>query len=116
MTFCQGCFAEMGADVPAEIRRFGDRILFVHSRNVEFLEDGISFRETFADNGCTDMVEAMSAYDEIGFTGVLRPDPVPKLATEQGIANGYTMLGRLHAIGYMRGLAEVVGNARHMMP
>jgi len=38
------------------------------------------------------------------------------LATEQGIANGYTMLGRLHAIGYMRGLAEVVGKARHMMP
>ena len=54
------------------------------------------------------MVEAMRAYKEIGFSGVIRPDHVPKLATESGIANGYTMLGRLYAVGYMRGIAETL--------
>jgi mannonate dehydratase len=109
MTFCQGCFSEMGIDVPAAIRRFGKRIIFAHFRDVEFAEDGVSFHETFQDNGQTDMVEAMRAYAEIGFDGVIRPDHVPQLETESGIANGYDMLGRLYAIGYMRGITESLG-------
>jgi mannonate dehydratase len=109
MTFCQGCFSEMGVDVPAAIRRFGERILFAHFRDVEFLDDGVSFCETFQDNGRTDMVDAMRAYGEIGFNGVLRPDHVPQLQTETGVANGYGMPGRLYAIGYMRGIAESLG-------
>jgi mannonate dehydratase len=109
MTFCQGCFSEMGVDVPAAIRRFGQRILFAHFRDIEFMEDGVSFYETFQDNGRTDMVEAMKAYGEIGFDAVIRPDHVPHLETESGVANGYAMLGRLYAIGYMRGIAESLG-------
>ena len=109
MTFCQGCFSEMGVDVPAAIRRFGERILFAHFRDVEFLDDGVSFYETFQDNGRTDMVDAMRAYGEIGFSGVIRPDHVPQLQTESGVANGYGMPGRLYAIGYMRGIAESLG-------
>ncbi|NKB69882.1 MAG: TIM barrel protein [Candidatus Latescibacteria bacterium] len=108
MTFCQGCFAEMGVDVPAAIRQFGSRILFAHFRDVELAADGLSFYETFQDDGRTDMVEAMRAYKEIGFDGVIRPDHVPKLETESGLANGYTMLGRLYAVGYMRGIAETL--------
>ena len=36
LTFCQGCFAEMGIDVPAAIRHFGKKkkIFFAHFRNV----------------------------------------------------------------------------------
>ena len=109
MTFCTGCFGEMGVDVPATIRRFGDRILFAHFRDVELADDGVSFHETFQDDGRTDMVEAMRAYGEIGFDGVIRPDHVPLLETESGVANGYTMLGRLYAVGYMRGIAESAG-------
>ncbi|MEE2658849.1 MAG: mannonate dehydratase [Candidatus Latescibacterota bacterium] len=110
MTFCQGCFAEMGVDVPSAIRRFRERILFAHFRDVDFAEDGVSFHETFQDDGRTDMVEAMKAYGDIGFDGVIRPDHVPKLATEPGTANGYTMLGRLYAVGYMRGIAETLNS------
>lgn len=105
MTFCQGCFSEMGEDVPAAIRRFGRHIAFAHFRDVEIGDDGISFHETFQDDGRTDMVEAMRAYKEVGFDGVIRPDHVPMLEGETGTANGYTMLGRLYAVGYMRGIA-----------
>ena len=31
------------------------------------------------------------------------------MAGEFGTANGYSMLGRLYAVGYMRGIAESVG-------
>ena len=100
---------DKAVDVPATIRRFGDRILFAHFRDVELADDGVSFHETFQDDGRTDMVEAMRAYGEIGFDGVIRPDHVPLLETESGVANGYTMLGRLYAVGYMRGIAETSG-------
>jgi len=68
------------------------------------------FTETFHDEGQIDMYEAMKAYVEIGFSGPLRPDHVPVLATEieAGMRGGYTTLGNLFAIGYIRGLAEAV--------
>jgi mannonate dehydratase len=52
----------------------------------------------------------MKAYYEIGFDGPMRPDHVPTMATEveAGQSGGYTVLGNLFAIGYMRGLAESV--------
>jgi len=52
----------------------------------------------------------MKAYYDIGFNGPMRPDHVPVLATEieAGMRGGYTTLGMLYAVGYMRGLAEAV--------
>ena len=102
LTFCQGCFSEMGADIPAAIRKLAPRIHFVHFRDT--VGDVNNFRETFHDNGKTDMLAAMRAYHEIGYTGVMRPDHVPLLEGETGPATGYTMMGRLFAVGYMRGL------------
>lgn len=110
MTFCQGCFSAMGLDVPNQIRKFSKRILFAHFRDVDLAENGVSFHETFQDNGRTNMFEAIQAYKDIGFNGVIRPDHVPLLATEEGVANGYSIQGRLYAVGYMRGLMEAVGN------
>ena len=70
------------------------------------------FVETFHDEGQTDMVEAMRAYRDIHFEGPMRPDHVPQLAGEEEGEAGYTMLGRLFAVGYMRGLMAVRrGNA-----
>ena len=63
-----------------------------------------SFVETFHDEGQTDMHEAMRTYKAIRFNGPARPDHVPKLEGEEGDGSGYTMLGRLFAVGYMRGL------------
>ena len=47
---------------------------------------------------------AMQAYRDIGFDGPMRPDHVPQMAGEEDGEPGYTMLGRLFAYGYMRGL------------
>ena len=110
MCFCQGSFVEMGAemgvDIPSTIRRFGDRIRYVHFRDVR--GNASRFVETFHDNGPTDMYAAMRAYKEIGFAGTMRPDHVPLMDGEEGRADGYSMLGRLFAVGYMRGLMHAV--------
>lgn len=101
--FCQGSFATMGVDIPQTIRRLGPHIRYVHCRDVTGTPE--AFQETFHDNGPTDMPAAMRAYREIGFRGPIRPDHVPMYAGETGVP-GYTMLGRLFAYGYLRGLMQ----------
>jgi mannonate dehydratase len=105
--FCQGTFAAMGVDIPATIRRLGPHIRYVHFRDVRGSGPD-NFVETFHDNGPTDMVAAMAAYREAGFRGPMRPDHVPQLIGEEAGEPGYTMLGRLFAYGYMRGLMQSV--------
>jgi mannonate dehydratase len=100
--FCQGSFASMNVDIPATIRRLGPHIKYVHFRDVRGSRE--SFAETFHDNGPTDMAAAMRAYREIGFVGPMRPDHVPQMVGEDEGEPGYTMLGRLFAFGYIRGL------------
>jgi mannonate dehydratase len=102
--FCQGSFATMGVDIPAAIRRLGPHIKYVHFRDVKGTP--ASFAETFHDNGPTDMVAAMRAYREVGFNGPMRPDHVPQMFGEDDGEPGYTMLGRLFAYGYIRGLIQ----------
>lgn len=104
IAFCQGTFSEMGIDIPATIRRLGKHIAYVHFRDVRGTPE--SFTETWQDSGQTDMVEAMRAYREIGFAGPMRPDHVPQLIGEDDGIPGYTMLGRLYAYGYIRGLIQ----------
>jgi len=106
ITLCQGTFSTMGADIPAEIRRFAalGKTHFVHFRDVRGTPE--RFVETFHDDGQTDMYEAMRTHREVGYEGVMRPDHVPTMAGESNERPGYEMLGRLYAIGYMRGLIE----------
>ncbi|MDA8290745.1 MAG: mannonate dehydratase [Actinomycetota bacterium] len=108
ITFCQGNFTLMTDDLPALIRRFGGegRIFFVHFRDV--VGDARHFVETFHDEGPTDMLECMRAYRDVGFDGPLRPDHVPALDGESNESFGYASLGRLFALGYIRGLRESV--------
>jgi len=100
--FCQGTFATMGVAIPQTIRRLGPHIKYVHFRDVRGSRE--SFAETFHDNGPTDMAAAMRAYREVGFDGPMRPDHVPQLIGEDDGEPGYTILGRLFAFGYIRGL------------
>ena len=103
ITFCQGNFAAMGTDIPDTIRRLGPRIRYVHFRDITGTSE--NFRETFHDNGPTDMPAAIRAYREVGFDGPIRPDHVPQFAGEDG-EPGYTMQGRLFAFGYIRALLQ----------
>lgn len=107
VTFCQGNFTAMGADIPTTIKRFANDIHFVHFRDVEGTAD--SFVETWHDTGPTDMKAAIQAYQDIGFDGPIRPDHVPKMLSENDRNEamfGYTDLGRLYAVGYIDGLLE----------
>ena len=109
LTFCQGCFSEMGVDVPATIRHFGeqDKIFFAHFRNVKGTVE--NFTEAFHDDeGNTDMYAAMKAYYEAGFKGPMRPDHAPTMEGEDNDRPGYALMGRLLAVGYMKGLMEAI--------
>ena len=112
ITMCQGCFAAMGEDVPAAIRHFGDqhRIFFAHFRDIEGERE--HFHETFHNQGKTDMLEAIRAYYDIGFDGVMRPDHVPTMYDDKVNEEGYGVNGNLFATGYMCGLMEAVEGER----
>ena len=68
----------------------------------------LDFRETFPDNGPTDMAAVFRAYREVGFRGLIRSDHVPQLATERGENDGYGMQGNIFAIGYLKGIMEPI--------
>ena len=106
VTLCQGNFTLMTDDLPEVIRHFADKIFFVHFRDVQGTPE--AFVETFHDEGKTDMVACMRAYRDIGFGGVLRPDHVPTMEGDSNLEAGYSSLGRLFAIGYIKGLREAV--------
>lgn len=108
VTFCQGNFALMTDDLPGVIREFGaaEAIAFVHFRDVRGTAD--DFVETFHDDGPTDLAECMRAYADFGFSGPLRPDHVPTMFGEPNDRPSYGTLGRLFALGYIRGLEHAV--------
>jgi len=54
------------------------------------------------------MLECMKAYRDIEYDGVLRPDHVPTMEGDRNDEPGYSTIGRLYAIGYIRGLREAV--------
>ena len=106
ITLCQGNFTLMTDDLPSVLRHFGEKIFFVHFRDVKGTPD--NFVETFHDDGKTDMLECMKAYRDIGFEGVCRPDHVPTMEGDSNQSPGYSSIGRLFAIGYLKGLREAV--------
>ncbi len=106
ITLCQGNFTLMTDDLPSVIRKFGEKIFFVHFRDVEGVPS--KFNETWHDAGKTNMLACMQAYKDIGFDGVLRPDHVPTVEGDSNDNAGYSAFGRLYAIGYIRGLLEAV--------
>lgn len=109
VTLCQGTYSAMGADVCGEIRRFAaqDKLFFVHFRDVRGTRE--HFCETFHDNGQTDMAAAIRAYRDAGYAGPVRVDHVPTMAGENNAAPGYASIGRLFALGYLKGLLEGAG-------
>jgi len=106
LTFCQGTYRTMGADIPALVQKWRDRIFFVHLRDIE--GDASHFHETFHDNGSTDMAEMLRVYDKAGFNGILRSDHVPAMAGDDNSRPGYAMNGTLFGVGYIKGLLDAL--------
>jgi mannonate dehydratase len=103
MLFCQGCVAEMGANVLETIRTMGSRnkIVFVHFRNIR--GGRYKFQEVFIDEGDVDMLQAMQAYREVGFNGPFMMDHTPGIPHPSG-----SWAGRAYANGYIRALLQTV--------
>ncbi len=106
LTFCQGTYTTMGEDVPALAQKWGaaSKIAFLHIRDV--VGTPADFRETFHDNGPTDMSAMFRLYKELGLNCPLRSDHVPTMADEANDAPGYGMSGNLFGIGYIKGLLD----------
>jgi mannonate dehydratase len=107
LEFCQGTVSEMEHtpdEIYAAIREFAGRkkIAYVHFRNVRGMVP--SFEETHIDDGRIDMLEAMRAYHEAGFKGVLIPDHVPGSPDD----SPWGHRGRAFAFGYMKALRKCV--------
>lgn len=109
ITLCQGTLAAAGENIPDVIRQFGRqrKIFFVHFRDIKGTAE--RFTETFHDEGQTNMVEAIKTYKEVGFDGPVRIDHAPTLEGEDNRDPGYAEMGRLYALGYLRGLQESAG-------
>lgn len=105
VTYCQATYHMMGEDVFSAARALGEKIFFVHFRNCRGYV--LDFQETFHDNGEIDMAAMIALYKELGLNVPIRVDHVPQMAGEQGGVAGYTALGRLYAIGYLKGLLQM---------
>lgn len=107
LNFCQGTVSEdltdPGKQIFDVIRRFGKRnkIFNVHFRNIRGRRD--DFMEVFPDEGSVDFVSALKVYREIGYSGLLMPDHVPKV---EGDRPGAEEQNFAFAFGYIRGLMQ----------
>lgn len=104
LTMCQANYYIMGEDVFEVIKKFADKIFFIHFRNTTGnIND---FRETFHDNGKLPMAKLIKHYKELGINVPIRVDHVPTMKGESAELAGYAAMGRLFAIGYLKGLLE----------
>lgn len=109
VTMCQANYRAMGEDVYECIEHFGrkGKIFLVHFRDIAGSIE--QFHETFHDNGPTDMSRAIQCYRDCKVDAPIRIDHVPTMAGEQNGKPGYETMGRLYAIGYLKGLCEANG-------
>ena len=107
IAMCQANYYIMGEDLEKTIEEFADKIYLIHFRNTT--GEPNHFRETYHDNGDIDMAKIMKCYIKNGVNVPIRVDHVPTMAGEQSTLAGYDALGRLFAIGYLRGILDSVG-------
>jgi len=105
--FCQGSICEMvenpARDICDIIRWFGERkrIFNVHFRNLRGRRD--DFYETFPDEGDVNMLDALRAYRDVGYDGMIMPDHVPGHPDDPTQREAFAF-----TYGYIRGLIQAV--------
>ena len=104
ITMCQATYHMMGENIYQIIPEMKEKIFFIHFRNAS--GNKFCFRETFHDNGEIDMKKVINLYKTCAPNVPIRVDHVPLMAGETSSSTGYTALGRLFAIGYLKGLMQ----------
>lgn len=104
VAMCQATYHMMGEDLYKIIPELKEKIFFIHFRNA--VGNKLCFRETFHDNGELDMAALIRLYKELNIDVPIRVDHVPTLKGEDTAVAGYAAMGRLYAIGYLKGLLE----------
>jgi mannonate dehydratase len=111
ITFCTGALGALSAnDLPGMLRRLGDRVHFLHLRNVRLERDG-GFCEDDHLAGSTDMAAVMAEVIELmarrGISLPMRPDHGARMLGDlqnDGFYPGYSAIGRLRGLAELRGL------------
>ena len=124
LTLCAGSFGARGDnDLVAMVQEFGERIHFVHLRNVKREADG-SFYESEHLDGDNDMVGLISALldEEERRREIGRPDRIPMrpdhghaLGDEigkPGVNPGYSFGGRMKGLAELRGVMHALESLR----
>jgi mannonate dehydratase len=125
LTLCAGSYgARCDNDLVAMAREFGDRIYFVHLRNIKREEDGSFFESDHLD-GDNDMVGLIEALldeeDRRKKAGVnlppiaMRPDHGHLMGEEigkPGINPGYSYAGRMKGLAELRGVIHALTRLR----
>ena len=112
ITLCTGSLGANSAnDLPGIIRKFANRIHFLHLRNVKREDDGSFFEDNHLE-GSSDMYAIVKAVLEIenrlGIKLPMRPDHGHQILQDLESKNaysGYTAIGRLKGLAELRGLA-----------
>jgi mannonate dehydratase len=112
LTFCTGSLgANRQNDLPAMIRRFGNRIYFAHIRNILYREERgkRDFDESahLSTEGSLDMYEIIKTFHEINFSGIVRPDH-GRMIWGETARPGYGLYDRAIGVAYILGLWEAV--------
>lgn len=113
ITLCTGSLgADPANDLVEIIHEVGERINFVHFRNVGFMGER-KFKETahLSTEGSLDMYALMQALVDVGFDGVIRPDHGRTIWGEVAMP-GYGLYDRAMGITYMQGLHEAITKAK----
>ncbi len=110
LTFCQGTFATMGADLKEYFLRWRGRIPFIHIRDVAGTAE--DFRETFPDEGPSDIPGMLAFYKGCGFDGIVRSDHTPAMAGDCNSTPGYNATGAVFGTGYLMGIMDALKTGR----
>ena len=113
ITFCTGSLgANPENNLVQMLHRFGERVHFVHARNILYTGDH-SFQESAhpTDCGSLDMYGILKALQDIGFEGYIRPDHGRMIWGEKGRA-GYGLFDRALGVTYLTGLWEGIAKTK----